>query len=129
MELIPIVLMATLVGKLVDFVRQVRGKDLNGVLTQVVAWIAGVAIVLLFAESDWANAVQFGDIFLDQMNFASQVIAGLALASGYSTFKDFLKSRDATQTSALPSLLDGVTRTVDPKTGGTISDAPPPNNS
>jgi hypothetical protein len=63
-------------------------------VTLVVAWAVGVAAVVVYASSDWAAAQVFNDVPLDQLNGASQVIAGVLIGSGASAFIDTIGSFD-----------------------------------
>lgn len=107
MEFVPILVMAALAKKLVDVLRFAAGRDLNGVITQVVAWVGGAVVVVAFAASDWASQIQIGDLALAKMSFVSQVLAGLTLGSTASLGQDVIKAVDQTQTERKPALLGG----------------------
>src|SRR5688572_25197383 len=105
MEFIPAAAMLALILKVIDFLRYARSGDLNGVFTQLCAWGAGIGVVVLMAQTQWANGVEIGDIALSQMGIWSLVFAGMQVASGASVIKDFTKSIDNNNTSAIPTLL------------------------
>ncbi len=105
MEFIPVVAMATLTLKLIDFLRYARGADTNGMLTQLCSWVAGVLVVLLVAQTDWADGIAIGDMSLATLGFWSLVFYGLAAGSGASAVKDFFKSVDNSNSSAIPVLV------------------------
>ncbi len=105
MEFIPAVAMATLTLKIIDFLRYLRGGDINGMLTQLFAWLAGVLVVLLVAQTDWADGIAIGDMSLATLGFWSLVFYGLSAGSGASAVKDFLKSVDNHNSSAIPVLV------------------------
>ncbi len=104
-EFIPTVAMFALIVKLVDFLRYARAGDLNGVLTQLSTWIAGILVVLLVAQTEWANGIEVGDQPLSVLGFWSQLFVGLTVASTASLAKDTLKSVDNSNTSKIPTLL------------------------
>lgn len=97
--------MAALVLKVVDFLRYAAARDVNGVVTQLITWIAGVAAVLLVAQTVWASGIQVGAVPLSLLGFWSQVFAGVSIASGASLVKDTLKSVDSSNTAKIPTLL------------------------
>lgn len=107
MEFIPVVAMAALTFKVVDFLRYCRAADINGALTQLCAWIAGIVVVLLVAQTDWADGIGVGDMNLGNLNFWSLVFYGLAAGSTASVAKDTLKAVDNTNSAAIPTLVPG----------------------
>lgn len=106
MEFVPALAMAALVVKVIDFLRYLRAADLNGVLTQLCTWIAGVVVLMLVAQTAWADGIQIGDRPLSTLSFWSQLFAGLTLASTASVIKDIgYKAIDNHNTTAIPTLL------------------------
>lgn len=105
MEFLPVVAMAALTLKIIDFLRYVRAADINGIVTQAAAWFAGVVVVLLVARTDWADGVSVGDMSLGTLGFWSLVFYGLAAGSSASAVKDTLKAVDNTNSAALPTLV------------------------
>lgn len=106
MEFVPAVAMLALILKVIDFLRYAKAGDLNGVLTQLITWVAGVLVLLLVAQTNWADGITIGDTVLSKLGFWSVVFAGLSLASTASLAKDTLKSVDNSNSSAIPTLLD-----------------------
>lgn len=102
-----IALLAAFAKKLVDFVRQLRGKDTNAVLTQLLAWLAGVAVVFIGSHVDVAAGVEIANQSLDQLSLWSQIVLGVVVGSLGSVGKDALKAVDRFQTEASPKLTDG----------------------
>lgn len=107
MEFIPVVAMAALTLKLIDFLRYCRAGDMNGALTQLAAWVAGIVVVLLVAQTDWANGIAIGDMNLSTLGFWSLVFYGLTAGSAASFTKDALKAFDNSNSAAIPVLLPG----------------------
>lgn len=105
MEFIPAVAMIALVGKVVDFLRYAKSADMNGVLTQLIAWIAGVVGVMLAAQTSFAATIAIGDRPLGAFSLWDQIFFGLSAASLYSAFKDTTKAVDNTNSAAIPTLL------------------------
>ena len=102
-------LIAAVVKKFVDFVRQLRGKDTSAVVTQLLAWALGIVAVYLTANVDFASAVTFANTSLDQMGLWTQTVLGVLVGSVGSVGKDALKALDNTQTEATPQLVPGPT--------------------
>lgn len=106
-----VVLLAALVGKLTDFLRYiagaVRGEPTakSSIVTQLIAWAAGIGAVLLFTATAFADGVALGGVELAKANFATQMLAGLMVASFISQIVDIRKSLDSTQTAAVPRLI------------------------
>lgn len=105
MEFIPTVAMAALILKVLDFLRYAANRDLNGVVTQITAWVAGVVVVCLVAQTTWAAGIPLGGMPLSKLGFWSQVFAGLTVASTASFGKDIIKSVDNQNTAKIPTLL------------------------
>lgn len=106
-----LILLGALAKKVVDFVRQLRGKDTSAIATQLLAWLAGVAVVYLSAHVDFAGAVQIANMSLDQMGLWTQTILGVVVGSVGSVGKDLLKSLDNSQSEATPKLIPGPSQT------------------
>jgi cytochrome c biogenesis protein CcdA len=104
-----VALLAAFAKKLVDFVRQLRGKDTSAVLTQLLAWAAGVAVVFIGAHVDVGSAVEIANHTLDQLSVWSQVVLGVVVGSLGSVGKDALKALDNTQTEKAPKLVQSST--------------------
>jgi hypothetical protein len=105
MEFLPTVAMAVLTLKIIDVLRYARAADFNGVLTQLSAWLAGVVVVLLAAQTDWASGINIGDKHLSTLGFWSLVFYGLSAGSGASIAKDTLKAVDNSNSAAIPVLV------------------------
>lgn len=114
MEFVPAIAMAALILKAIDFARYLRAADVNGIFTQLAAWIAGIVVVLLVAQTDWADGIAVGDMNLAILNIWSLIFYGIAAGSGASIVKDTLKSVDNSNSSAIPTLVPSRRRPTDP---------------
>jgi hypothetical protein len=103
-EVIPAIGLAALVKKFVDFVKLALARD-PGAITQLIAWGAGIAAVVLFAQSDWASGIQVADTTLADLNFWSQAIVGLGVSSAAGFGTDAVKALDDSDTARMPSLV------------------------
>jgi hypothetical protein len=102
---IPVLAMAALTLKIIDFVRYCRAADSNGITTQLASWFAGVVVVLLVAQTDWADGIAVGSMSLGKLGFWSLVFYGLSAGSAASVAKDTLKAVDNTNSAAIPTLV------------------------
>lgn len=109
-EFVAVAAMMAMVKQVVDWLRYLRGGDRNAVLTQAVAWAAGYGAVVVFAHSAWATSFDFGGVHVNEMGWASQLIAGFAVGSSASVVKDAFKAVDQSQSGAVPPLLEPTRR-------------------
>lgn len=107
MEFVPLLAAAALVWKIVDFLKYLRTGDVNGVFTQLSVWVAGVAVVLLLANTDWADGITVGDTILGALNGASLVLLGLSVGSTSSVLYDTKAAIDGSDTAVKPPLITG----------------------
>jgi hypothetical protein len=68
-EFVPAIAMSVLVLKMIDFLRYAAKRDINGVVTQAITWIAGVCVLLLVAQTAWADGIQVGNRALSRLGF------------------------------------------------------------
>jgi hypothetical protein len=108
MDFIPVAILATLVVKFTDFLKRLFSGDVNGVVTQLVVWGAGVAAVFLVSASQWAKDVQIGQLGLDTLGNWSLVLVGFCIGSAGSFVYDAKKALDGTDSAAEPPLLPPV---------------------
>jgi hypothetical protein len=114
MEFLPIAAMAILTVKLIDFLRYARAvadpatraTGINGVVTQLMAWTAGVAVMLLVSHTAWAGEVLLGSYPLSKLGFWSFVFYGMSTASVGSLAVDFKKALDSSQSAVIPALVE-----------------------
>lgn len=100
---VPALALLALVKTIVDLVRRVQeggSPQHKAAVLQLLAWMAGVLVVVLFAHSDWAESIPFGSMTLAHMNLWSQIIGGLTVGSAAMLAKDTLNAVDNTRTSA-----------------------------
>lgn len=119
MEFVPALAMAALILKVVDFLRYLRAGDTNGVFTQLAAWVGAVLVVLLAAQTDWADGIGVGDKSLGTVNFWSLIFVGLTIGSGASVIKDIgYKALDNANSAAIPTLVRRNGRRIEPEDVG-----------
>ncbi len=123
MEFAPTVAMVALIIKIIDFVRYARNGDINGVVSQLAVWAAGVIVCILVAQTEWASTIVLGGKPLSSLGIWSLVFAGLTAGSTASVAKDTLKSVDNNNSSAIPTLLrSGPAKTRQSKTSTNSED-------
>lgn len=116
MPFVPLVAALALAWKLVDFIKQLRVRDWNAVVTQAAVWAAGVLVVFLLAGTDFASGIKIGDMVLSNLNAASLILVGLSVGSSASVGYDLKRSLDNTDSAAQPSLVTGEVPIVPPPT-------------
>lgn len=105
MEFVPTAAMALLIVSIINFIKFIRAKDTNGLVTQLSVWVAGVVVVLLAAETDWASTINVGDQLLGDLNFASKLFVGLTIASVAMFANDLRAAIDGGDSSRKPKLM------------------------
>lgn len=104
MDFVPLLFMSALVKKAVDLLKYATAGDWNGILTQVVAWAAGVGVIFLVGNSNFGDQVNINGVALSALNQWAWVLAGMAVASGAGFGVDTLKALDNTDSAAMPAL-------------------------
>lgn len=105
MEVFSAAALVALLKKLVDLLRQLRGGDYNGVLTQLFVFAGGIGLIWLAAASPLMGGVAVGGVTISDFDWAAKVLAGLALGASASAYiLDTQKAVDNTQSAALPAL-------------------------
>lgn len=105
MEFIPLIAMLALVAKVIDFIKFLKNGDTNAWFTQLSVWVGGVVVVLLFAQTQFADGIAVGDMSLSTLNFASLIAVGLSVGSLSSLAIDAKKAIDGGDTAKTPPLL------------------------
>lgn len=105
MEFAPLAFLGALVYKFVDFLKYIKVSDWNAAGTQLIAWVAGIVAISLFAHSDFAGGINLGGLSLKSLNFVSQVIIGMSATSLFSAFYDLKSSIDGSDSAKTPPLL------------------------
>jgi len=98
-------LLVPFVKKIVDFVRNLRGRDTNAIATQLLAWAAGIVTIYVAAHVDLGGAFGSANELLDSWGLWAQTVAGFVLGSVGSLAQDTLKAVDNTQSEAKPKLV------------------------
>jgi len=114
MDFVPLLVGAAMVAMLIDVLRSLKGKDWNGVVTPLFAFVAGVLVAWLLSESNFASTISIGDtgLTLADLNFASLIIFGFAFSSIAAKGVDLI-SAIANRPNAKPSLIEGTSTTHD----------------
>jgi hypothetical protein len=99
------VALLALVQKVVDFTKFISAKQWASAVTQIYVWTAGVVVVVLFAQTEWADTISFNGLVLADMNFATLLVIGLGIASTASAVRDVTKAIDNGDTAATPPLI------------------------
>lgn len=105
MEFVPMIVLTALIKKIVDTVKYAAAGDMNAVVTQVVAWLAGIAVAFVAANSDWGDAIVVNGDVMSLLNGWSLSLVGMNLASTAGVTWDFIKAFDNSNSAIIPNLL------------------------
>jgi ABC-type uncharacterized transport system permease subunit len=106
MEFVPVLAMALLVVSIINLVKYAKAKDWNGIATTLAVWLAGVIVVLLVSQTDFAAGITIADRTLDTYNFWSLVFIGLTLSSIGQFANEIRAALDNHDTTVKPPLVD-----------------------
>ena len=113
MEFVPLLVMSAMVKKIVDFAKYATNMDVNALITQVVAWAAGVGVAFVAASSDFAQSFQVNGIGLGELNGWSLALFGFTLSSAAGVGWDTIKAVDNNNSAAVPPLVPGAPTNTD----------------
>jgi hypothetical protein len=101
------ILVAALVYTATNLVKFVRAKDLNGVLTIVLAWAVGTGCALWLANADVTESIAFieGAPPIGDLNFGSLALLGIGFGGLASVIADIRSARDNNDSAAKPPLV------------------------
>jgi hypothetical protein len=104
-----VIVFTALVWKVVDFLRMLFNykTQRSGIVTQLTAWVGGIVLVVAAAHASIAkNLVLPGSTnAISTVDFASQVLLGLLIASVASTAVDIKQAVDNTDTASKPAIV------------------------
>ena len=112
MQFVPLVAAIALIWKIVDFAKLVRARDVNGIVTQAVVWVAGVAIFFLLASTDYATGIRIGGVVLAHLNGPSLILIGLSAGSSAAVGYDFKRAVDHSDSATMPPLIPTAPSTI-----------------
>lgn len=100
-------LLVALVWKLADLSKYITNKDWNGFLTQIWVYVLGVVVLLVAGNANAFEALTIPGMTepLGTLDTLSLVIIGLAIASMGSTFVDFKKAFDGSDSAKTKPLI------------------------
>lgn len=104
MDFQPLLAFAALLVALINFGRYLSGRDWNAAMTQLTAWLAGVVVMILASETDWASGIDVAGVPLGSLNTASLILLGFTVASTGSVIVEFKKAIDTTDSAKKPDL-------------------------
>ncbi len=105
MPLVPLVALGTVVFNLVNVLKYASGRQWNSVVTQLIAWAAGVAGIFLVGATEFASGIMVGDVSLEGLDTPSKFFLGLVATSLLSTFNELKKALDRSDSASTPPLL------------------------
>lgn len=105
MEFVPLLVMSALVKKVVDFVKYATSADVNAMVTQLVAWLSGVVVSFMAANSDWGDSIAVNGQSLASLNGWSLAFVGVNVASLAGFGWDTVKAIDNSNSAVVPDLM------------------------
>lgn len=105
----PLAALSAIVYAVISLLRFAKGRDWNGVFTILSVWVAGFVVLLLFAQSDWAETLVVEGIInepLSELSVASLIILGFAVGSTATAFNEVRGAIDRHSSTAKPKLVD-----------------------
>jgi hypothetical protein len=107
MDFVPVLAMLTLVIAIINLVKYVKTKNTNGIVTTLSVWAAGVIVVLLVGQTDFAAGIVIAERPMSDYNTWSLIFIGLSLA-GMAQFANEIKvAIDRNDTAAKPPMVEG----------------------
>jgi len=79
-DFVPLLAFAALVVTVGQFIKYLGDRDFVSARNQAGAWLAGIAVTLLAANTDFASGIPVGDLTLDSLNLVSQIFVGFTVA-------------------------------------------------
>lgn len=104
MEFVPIAVAGLMINTAMAALKAIRAKLYGDALTIFVAFLVGVGVAWLLSMSDFAAAVKVGTQSLADMNAASLVFVGFAMASVGRFAYQATKAVDQNQSAVEPKL-------------------------
>jgi hypothetical protein len=105
MPLVPLIALGTIVFSFVNVLKFASGGQWNAVITQIIAWVAGIAGIFLAGETQFASGIAVGDTNLELLDTPSKLFLGLVATSLLSTVNEIKKAIDHTDSASTPPLL------------------------
>lgn len=105
MPLVPLVALGTIVFNLVNVMKFATARQWSAVLTQCIAWAAGIIGIFMAGSTDFASGISVGDIALADLNTPSKIFLGLVATSLLSTFNELKKAIDSNDSAVKPELI------------------------
>lgn len=113
MEFTPVLAMAALVIAIINLIKYLRSGNWNGAITTLSVMVAGVVVIALAAQTDFAAGIVIADRPLSEYNFWSLLFIGLSLSSIAAFANDIRGAIDNSDSTVKPNLT-------------TLDDTPPP---
>jgi hypothetical protein len=111
----PLVGVGTLVFTFVNFLTYLRSKNWNGVVTQLIAWAAGIAGIFIASGTQFAPQVKFGSQALSGMDPWTKIFLGLIATSILSTVNEVKKAIDNKDSAQKAPLIGAAVPPIPPK--------------
>lgn len=113
MDFVPVLAMISLVMTIINLLKYIRSGNHNGTATTLTVLAAGVLVIFLVAQTDFASGIVVAERPLGDYNNWSLLFMGLTISSIAAFANDLKSAFDNTDSAVKPNLT-------------TLSDTPPP---
>ena len=103
-DLTEIIALGSVTFTLVNFLRFALATDWSSMISQLLAWLAGILSSIVVAHTDLGDLIGFGATPISQLSVFSQILLGLAAASSISLVYQFKQAIDKNDSAVVPSL-------------------------
>jgi hypothetical protein len=105
MDFVPVLAMLTLIIAIINLVKYIKTGNTNGVVTTLSVWVAGVVVVLLVGQTDFAEGITIADRQMGDYNTWSLIFIGLTVASMAQFANEIKTALDSSDTAVKPPLV------------------------
>lgn len=106
MDFVPTLGVMTLIIAIINFILYIKNKNVNGIVTTLAVWVAGVVTVSLLWKTDFADTFMILDKPLGTYNFASVVFIGLTISAMAQFAVEIKKAIDGHDTAVKPPMIE-----------------------
>lgn len=99
MEFVPLLVLGLVVRQVTDLLKQITNRDVNAVVTQVLAWLAGVGLAFLVGASDFGRLVPVGSSNLGAIDGPAKLLVGLVFLAIAGAAHDLKKAVDTSNST------------------------------
>lgn len=88
----PVAILGALIYTVVEFIKNVLGRDWERARTQALVWATGIAVMLIASQSTIAGGVEVAGVKLGTANVFDLVLIGMQASSLFSTARSLTRN-------------------------------------